>query len=54
MKIANNTSVVYIRDFLRDEKTGIPLRSYQGLKYLGGISDHFPVFIEIIFSDVNE
>ena len=54
MKIVNHKTGIYIRDFLMDEKNGTPLRSYQGLKYLGGFSDHFPVFIEINFTDVDE
>jgi hypothetical protein len=54
IKIVEDGTEIYIRDFLIDEKNGMPLRSFQGLKYLGGISDHFPVLIEINFTNVDE
>ena len=37
----------------RDKRTGemIPKRTYVGPFYQGGVSDHFPVFMEIFFKD---
>ena len=37
----------------RDKCTGemIPKRTYIGPFYQGGVSDHFPVFMEIFFKD---
>lgn len=45
---------IYRREFLISEKNGTPLRSYQGLKYLGGISDHLPVILDIILDNVDK
>jgi hypothetical protein len=47
MKLKNGQSVIYKNDFLFDKKNGRPLRTYQGLKYLGGYSDHLPVFTDV-------
>jgi hypothetical protein len=37
----------------RDKRTGemIPKRTYVGPFYQGGVSDHFPVFMEIFFKN---
>jgi hypothetical protein len=37
---------IYQNEFLMDKKNGRPLRTYQGLKYLGGFSDHLPVYAD--------
>jgi hypothetical protein len=54
MKLADIRGEIYRKPFLINEKNGMPLRSYQGLKYLGGISDHLPVILDVIFDDVDE
>ena len=54
MKLASVTGEIYRKTFLINEKNGMPFRSHHGLKYLGGISDHFPVVIDISFGDVDE
>ena len=41
---------VYSKDFLKVWKgkgKGSPYRTYRGIRYLGGYSDHFPVYIQI-------
>lgn len=37
----------------RDKRTGemIPKRTYVGTFYLGGVSDHFPIFMELFFKN---
>ncbi len=42
---------IYKKNFLINEKNGMPLRTFQGLKYIGGFSDHFPIYIEIYFEN---
>ena len=37
---------IYQKEFLMDKKNGRPLRTYQGLKYLGGFSDHLPIYAD--------
>jgi hypothetical protein len=54
MQLTDNTGIIYRKIFLVNEKNGMPLRTYQGLKYIGGISDHLPVFIDITFEESNE
>ena len=43
---------IFSPDFLKeiDETKGgfKPFRTYLGLKYIGGVSDHFPVYVELI------
>ena len=41
---------IYDKEFLKEQKgkyKGNPLRTYVGTKYLGGYSDHFPVYIHL-------
>jgi len=47
IKLKNGQSIIYKNVFLYDKKNKRPLRTYQGLKYLGGYSDHLPVYIDI-------
>jgi hypothetical protein len=47
IKLKNRQAIIYKNVFLFDKKNGRPLRTYQGLKYLGGYSDHLPVYIDI-------
>ena len=47
LKICQQNGMIYKKDFLLDEKNGRPLRTYQGLKYLGGFSDHLPIYADI-------
>jgi len=47
LKINTENGFIYKKDFLLDEKNGRPLRTYQGLKYLGGFSDHLPIYTDI-------
>ena len=45
-----NTSNIFDEQFLKEYKgkfKGSPLRTYVGRKYLGGYSDHFPVYIQL-------
>ena len=42
---------IFDSEFLKQYKgkfKGVPFRTYVGLKYKGGYSDHFPVFIHLI------
>ncbi len=43
---------IFNKDFLLEENTKLlikqPLRTYKGYKYLGGYSDHLPVYIDLI------
>lgn len=48
--IKENTAHIYKADFLfqEDNKGGIkPYRTYLGYKYLGGYSDHLPIYMDI-------
>jgi len=54
MKLAHIRGEIYRKTFLINEKNGMPLRSYQGLKYIGGISDHLPVLIDLTFDHVDD
>ncbi len=47
LRICLQNSLIYKKDFLLDEKNGRPLRTYLGLKYLGGFSDHLPIYADI-------
>ncbi len=47
MSTTRKEGQIFKRPFLINQKNGLPLRTYQGLKYLGGISDHFPVYIDV-------
>lgn len=41
---------VFVHEYMRERKgeyKGTPYRTYVGDRYLGGISDHFPVFIQL-------
>jgi hypothetical protein len=38
---------IFKPEWLRDKKTGRPFRTYQGPVYIGGYSDHFPVFFDL-------
>lgn len=38
---------IFKASWLYDRKTGRPFRTYQGPVYLGGFSDHFPVFLDL-------
>jgi hypothetical protein len=45
-----DSASVYDEEFLkvwRGRDKGKPFRTYQGIKYRGGYSDHFPVYIHI-------
>lgn len=50
-KIKDNEAHVYTADFLvsKDNKYGgvRPFRTYLGYKYLGGISDHLPIYMDL-------
>jgi predicted extracellular nuclease len=46
MKLEGGTGHIYRNEFLMDKKNGRPLRTYQGLKYIGGFSDHLPVYAD--------
>jgi len=52
--IKNDIGEIFKKNFLLNEKNGMPLRTFQGLKYIGGFSDHFPIFIEIYFKNVDQ
>ena len=47
IKLKDDHARIYRNEFLLDKKNGIPLRTFQGLKYLGGFSDHLPVYTDI-------
>jgi hypothetical protein len=47
LKAVGEAGNIYRNGFLIDEKNSMPLRTFQGYKYLGGTSDHFPVFIDL-------
>jgi hypothetical protein len=47
IKIKDGQAIIYQNEFLINKKSGRPLRTFQGLKYLGGYSDHLPVFTDI-------
>lgn len=38
---------IFKADWLKDKKTGRPFRTYQGIIYKGGFSDHFPVYVDL-------
>ena len=46
MKSEDGIGHIYQNEFLMDKKNGRPLRTYQGLKYLGGFSDHLPIYAD--------
>ena len=46
LKLEEGMAHIYQEEFLIDKKNGRPLRTYQGLKYLGGFSDHLPVYAD--------
>jgi len=43
----NNYTKIFRPSWLLDPETFRPFRTYRGLKYSGGYSDHLPVFIDI-------
>jgi hypothetical protein len=51
LKIKGNRARIYRNDFLISQEHGRPLRTYQGLKYIGGYSDHLPVYIDLQILD---
>jgi predicted extracellular nuclease len=45
-----NSATIYQQEFMKEAEgkyKGAPLRTYAGKKYLGGYSDHFPVYITL-------
>jgi hypothetical protein len=47
------SAAIFDEDFLTQWKgryKGNPFRTYAGRKYLGGYSDHFPVYIQLKFN----
>ncbi|MCF8296985.1 MAG: endonuclease [Saprospiraceae bacterium] len=51
--IKNNKAEIFKPDFLLEEKENgimMPFRTFSGPKYLGGFSDHLPVYIDILLS----
>lgn len=46
LKLEEAQANIYQNEFLMDKKNGRPLRTYQGLKYIGGFSDHLPVYVD--------
>ena len=56
IRINNNEASIYSADFLLEndnEKYGgmKPYRTYSGWRYLGGYSDHLPVYIDLIINE---
>jgi len=47
IKLKDGQAIIYQNEFLLSKKNGRPFRTFQGLKYLGGYSDHLPVFTDI-------
>ena len=47
IKIKEGSTEIFRNEFLLDKKNGRPLRTFQGLKYLGGFSDHLPIYTDI-------
>ena len=50
MKIESGRACIFTEDFLLEEdKFGVkPFRTFLGPRYLGGFSDHLPVYVDII------
>lgn len=52
INIKENTAHIYTSGFLmeKDNKYGgeKPFRTYSGFKYLGGVSDHLPIYLDLI------
>jgi hypothetical protein len=50
--IKNKAAYIFKDDFLMEEDTKYggqkPFRTYSGWKYLGGYSDHLPVYLDLI------
>lgn len=48
-KVKHKTAKIYSADFLLTEYKGkiVPNRTYGGAKYLGGYSDHLPVYVDV-------
>lgn len=47
-----NSATIYMPEYIVEQTEaykGSPLRTYAGMKYLGGYSDHFPVFMKISY-----
>lgn len=54
LKIKNNRANVFKADFLlRESRYGgkEPFRTHLGLRYLGGFSDHLPVYLDVIIGN---
>lgn len=52
--IKNNKAEIFKADFLMEEKENgimMPFRTFFGPKYLGGFSDHLPVYVDIFISN---
>jgi predicted extracellular nuclease len=51
--VKNFTGNVFNADFLLEDDTKFggkrPLRTYSGFKYVGGYSDHLPVWVDLVF-----
>jgi predicted extracellular nuclease len=56
LQVKGNKAHIYRNDFLlkEDERwMGIkPFRTYEGFKYVGGYSDHLPVFVDLIYKEL--
>lgn len=49
-KVVPNSAAIYAEDWMKQTEPkylGSPMRTFGGRKYLGGYSDHFPVFVII-------
>ena len=51
LKVKNNTAIIFDMDYLLVEGSNgnkRPFRTYQGPAYLGGFSDHLPIYLDLI------
>ena len=49
-KVVENSATIFAEDWMKQTEPkylGSPMRTFGGRKYLGGYSDHFPVYVII-------
>lgn len=54
VKVNEKGASIYKNPSMTIEKNGLPLRTFQGLKYIGGFSDHFPIYFNLMMYSDNE
>jgi len=49
LMVKNHRAFIFKRQWLLDEDTGRPYRSFKGPVFTGGFSDHLPVYLDLVY-----